>query len=49
MITLEPEAGRALETLTGRIDQAALVVQGQIVTVHRVRVPIEGGKLQVTC
>jgi hypothetical protein len=48
-VTLTPEAARALTRLTSRADRAAVIVDGAIVTVHRVRVPIEGGQLQVSC
>lgn len=49
LLTLTPEAGSALTALTSRADRAAVIVDGAIVTVHRVREPIEGGRLQVSC
>ena len=49
LLTLEAEAGAALERLTAKAKRAAVVVDGRIVTVHRIRVPIEGGRLQVSC
>ncbi len=49
LLSLTPEAGKALETLTTTAKRAAVVVNGTIVTVHRIRVPIVGGGLQVSC
>jgi hypothetical protein len=49
LLNLEPAAGKALEDLTSRAEHAAVVIGGQVVTVHRIRVPIEGGMLQVSC
>ena len=49
LLTLDAEAGRSLEALTSRAERAAVVVGGTIVTVHRIRTPIEGGRLQVSC
>ena len=49
LLQLEPVAGEALAKLTARAEWAAVVVGGRIVTVHRIRVPIEGGGLQVSC
>ena len=42
------EGERAVDS-SQRADRAAVIVGGQVVTVHRIRVPIEGGKLQVSC
>ncbi len=49
LLTLEPEAGQALEDLTSRAEHAAVVIGGRVATVHRIRVPIKGGTLQVSC
>ena len=49
LLTLRPEAGETLTALTSKAERAAVVVDGAIVTVHRIRVPIEGGRLQVSC
>lgn len=49
LLTLTPSAGEALEHLTTTARRAAVVVDGAIVTVHRIRIPIEGGRLQVSC
>ena len=49
LITLTTSAGEALEALTAKAERAAVVVDGAIVTMHRIRVPIEGGRLQVSC
>jgi len=49
LLTLTPSAGQALTDLTTRARHAAVVIGGQVVTVHRIRTPIEGGTLQVSC
>ena len=49
LLRLDEPAGAALKALTARARRAAVVVNGAIVTVHRIRVPIEGGRLQVSC
>ena len=49
LLTLQPDAGAALTKLTTRAKRAAVVIGGQVVTVHGIKVPIEGGKLQVSC
>lgn len=49
LLNLKPEAAKTLQTLTSKAERAAVVVGGQVVTVHRIRVPIEGGGLQVSC
>ncbi len=49
LLTLRPEAGKTLAALTSKASRAAVVIGGTIVTLHRVRAPIEGGRLQVSC
>ena len=49
LLNLDEDAGKALQALTTRAKRAAVVVNDTIVTVHRIRVPIEGGGLQVSC
>jgi len=49
LLTLSPAAGQALTELTTRAEHAAVLIGGQVVTVHRIRAPIEGGTLQVSC
>ena len=49
LLALEEDAGKALTELTSRAERAAVVVGGDVVTVHRIRVPIEGGHLQISC
>ena len=49
LLSLKPEAAKALTALTSKARRAAVVVDGTIVTVHGIRVPIEGGLLQVSC
>jgi hypothetical protein len=49
LLALEEDAGKALTELTSRAERAAVVIGGDVVTVHRIRVPIEGGHLQISC
>jgi preprotein translocase subunit SecD len=51
LLTLRPKAATALERLTGqRIGKhVAIVVGGEVVTVHQVRAAIRGGQVQITC
>ena len=50
-LTLARENAEALERLTrGNVGrQVAVLIAGDVVTVHKVRDPISGGKVQVTC
>jgi preprotein translocase subunit SecD len=49
-LTLRPKAAKALERLTGdrRVRQVAIVIGGEVVTMHKVREAIKGGKVQIT-
>ena len=49
LLNLKPEAGKRLEQLTTTAKRAAVVIGGDIVTVHGIKVPIEGGGIQVSC
>src|SRR5262249_11345814 len=50
LLKLQPKAASALETLTqanlGR--QGAIVIGGEVVTIHKVRQAIKGGEVQIT-
>jgi preprotein translocase subunit SecD len=50
LLTLKPKATRALEQLTrdrlGR--QIAIVIGGEVVTMHKIREVIKGGEVQIT-
>jgi hypothetical protein len=50
LLKLRPKAARALERLTGRArpPQVAVVIGGEVVTVHKVRGAIKGGEVQIT-
>jgi len=50
LLELEPKAATALERLTNRPDgrQLAIVLGGEVVTVHKIRDTIRGGKVQIT-
>ena len=50
LLKLQPKAAAALERLTSdqRGKQVAIVVGGEVVTVHKVREVIKGGEVQIT-
>ncbi len=50
-LKLQPKAATGLERLTSeRVGkQVAIVVGGEVVTVHKVRAVIKGGAVQITC
>ncbi len=51
MLKLRPKAATALERLTSERagKQLAIVVGGEVVTVHKIRAVIKGGAVQITC
>jgi preprotein translocase subunit SecD len=51
LLKLQPKAATALERLTSeRVGkQIAIVVGGEVVTVHKIRAVIKGGEVQITC
>ena len=48
-LQLRPAAADALTKLTTRARRAAVIIDGKVVSVHGIKVPIEGGALQVSC
>jgi len=52
-LSLAPEAAERLETFTanqvGKGSSVAIIIGGRVVTRHKVRAKIEGGKLQISC
>ncbi len=51
LLKLQPKAATALEHLTSQRlgKKVAIVVSGEIVTVHTIRAVIKGGDVQITC
>lgn len=50
LLKLQPKAAKALERLTTahRGKQVAIIIGGEVVTVHKVREVIKGGEVQIT-
>jgi len=49
LLDLDEEAAEALTELTTRARRAAVVIGGDVVTMHSIRAPIRDGHLQITC
>jgi preprotein translocase subunit SecD len=51
LLKLEPKAATAFERLTSeRVGkQIAIIIGGEVVTMHKIRTAIEGGEVQITC
>lgn len=49
MVQLSPSAGRQLARLTAEPKQVAVVIGGEVISIHKVRAPITGGALQISC
>ena len=47
-VTLESRYARGLERFTTEHDRVAVIVDGEVVTKHKVREPIRGGRFQIT-
>lgn len=49
LLALESEASAALTALTTHAKAMAIVIGGEVTSSHRVREPLRGGRLQVSC
>jgi preprotein translocase subunit SecD len=50
LLKLKPQAATALERVTtdGRGKQVAIVLDGEVVTIHKIRQAIKGGEVQIS-
>ena len=47
-VTLESKSARGLEDFTTRYSRVAVIIDGKVVTIHKVREPIRGGRVQIS-